>query len=481
MTQTATQIQPWSRSLSQPATEFGPTPLRLLSGAIPTGLRGTLYRNGTGRLQRGAESVGHWFDGDGAILRVNFTDAGASGTYRYVKTQGYLAEAEAGEYLYGNYGMRHPGPVWQHWLGLINHTAIKNSANTSVLALSDRLLALWEAGNPHALDLETLETIGKEDLGWLKDGQPFSAHPLRDPQSGEIYSIGVDSTFTLHLYRCDREGRLLKKTAIALKDNPLVHSFVLAGPYLVFLISPIKAELFPLLLNTKAYADALQWVPERGTRVIVVDRETLTTIAENETDPWFQWHFGNGCVEADGTIRCDLARFEDFTSTNEFLREVPTGKIETPSYSSLWQLRLDPQTGRVVSNEPVVERNCEFPVVSPADVGQPWHSTYFAMHRSGVQPSEVLFGAIGRFDYSTGELTQADLGENRYVSEPIYGADAEMRDRGWLLTVIYNSRADRSELWVFDTQHLSDQPVCQLALPGVVPPSFHGTWKPAKR
>jgi len=42
----------WARAIATPATEFGPTPLPLLSGQIPEGLKGTLYRNGPGRLSR---------------------------------------------------------------------------------------------------------------------------------------------------------------------------------------------------------------------------------------------------------------------------------------------------------------------------------------------------------------------------------------------------------------------------------------------
>ncbi|MHC5829543.1 MAG: carotenoid oxygenase family protein, partial [Nostoc sp.] len=125
-------------------------------------LRGRLYRNGSARLVRGGDDngglrqrVGHWFDGDGAILGVHFTDAGVTGVYRYVQTAEYQAETKADKFLYGVYGMHTPGPIWKRW-----GQQMKNAANTSVLALPDKLLALWEATNPYALDLETLETKG---------------------------------------------------------------------------------------------------------------------------------------------------------------------------------------------------------------------------------------------------------------------------------------------------------------------------------
>jgi carotenoid cleavage dioxygenase-like enzyme len=119
----------WAKAIAQPAVEFPCTELPILSGNIPEGLRGTLYRNGPARLERGGINVGHWFDGDGAILAVNFTDAGATGVYRFVQTAGYQQEATAGKLLYGNYGMTAPGPIWNQW-----RRPVKNAANTSVLA-----------------------------------------------------------------------------------------------------------------------------------------------------------------------------------------------------------------------------------------------------------------------------------------------------------------------------------------------------------
>ena len=319
--------QSWHRVFEQPAQAFAATSLRLIAGQIPPRLSGTFYQNGTGRLQRGGEQVGHWFDGDGAILRVAIGDGHAEGTYRYVQTQGYVAESQANCFSYGNYGRRYPGSLWKHIRGLFDGTSVKNSANTSVLALSDKLLALWEAGNPHSLDLETLETKGLESLGWLTPTQQFSAHPLQDPLSQEIYSIGVTPQCELKLYRCNQHAQLIKQRSIVLKTVPIVHSFVMAGPYLVFLVSPVAVDTLALLLNRKSFAEAARWEGDRGTRIIVVDRESLETVSDSYTDAWYQWHYGNGCLESDGSVRLDFARFDDFTAINQVLAEVPSGRM----------------------------------------------------------------------------------------------------------------------------------------------------------
>jgi carotenoid cleavage dioxygenase-like enzyme len=204
----------------------------------------------------------------------------------------------------------------------------------------------------------------------------------------------------------------------------------------------------------------------------------LEVVSRGETEPWFQWHFGNGCVDTDGSVWLDLVRFSDFPQTNEYLREVPTGQTHTPAHGTLWQVRLNPQTSKIIEMQEVVNRCCEFPVVQPQQVGQPWRYTYFSLLRQSAAIGKDWFGSIARFDYQTSTLTEADLGENRYVVEPIYAADALNAEQGWVLTVVYDGNLNRSEVWVLDEGSLDEEPVCRLGLPEVVPLSFHGTWKP---
>ena len=466
---------PWFQAIQKPAEEFPLTPLTLLSGDLPTGLQGTLYRNGPACLERGGQKVGHWFDGDGAILAVHFTSEGAQGVYRYVQTAGYQAEVEANQYLYPNYGMTVPGPFWNNW-----GKDVKNSANTSVLALEDKVLALWEGGLPHALDPIHLETFGTDTLEGLSQESPFSAHPKIDPQTGEIYNFGVvpGKKTNLQVYKSTPQGRVLQTKTFELDGLPLIHDFVLAGEYLVFLVPPVRVSLLPVLLGWKSFSDAMQWKPELGTEMIVLDRATLSLVSRSRTDSWYQWHFANGYQEKDGTVVTQFVRYPDF-STNEYLKSIPTGDPKTSAKGNLWQLRFQPKTGKVLSNAPLLERDCEFPVVAPATVGQPQEETYLSVHREGVvNPQSELYGAIACYHHSTATLTVADAGENRYPSEPIYAPNPTASDSGWLLTVVYDANADQSEVWIYQRDQLSADPQCRLLLPSVIPHSFHGTWQP---
>ncbi|MDJ1181980.1 carotenoid oxygenase family protein [Roseofilum casamattae] len=467
----------WSAAVTQPGREFPLTPLPLLEGEIPPGLRGTLYRNGPGRLERGGARVGHWFDGDGAILAVRFSDGGATGVYRYVQTQGYREESAAGRFLYPGFGMRAPGPFWKRWGKFPKHCA-----NTSVLALPDKLLALWEGGHPYGLDLETLETLGLDSLSQLEPEMVYSAHPKVDGATGEIFNFGVSPgpSPQLHLYKSDRNGTITQQAKHPLQSSPVLHDFAIAGPYLVFFIPPVEIQLLPILFGYRSFADSLKWQPSQGTQILIFDRHSLELVSQSTAESWYQWHFSNGFVDDRGSIIIDFARYDDF-QTNEFLREVASGKTKTAALSRLWRSHLNPKTGELTDSYPLVELSSEFPSVAPSEVGNYARYTYLSVRREGTSLAEDLLDAIARWDDRTQTLEIADPGSGLYPTEPIYVTDLENSDRGWLLTVVYCSSSHTSEVWVYDAARLSDAPVCRLQLPSVIPIGFHGTWKAQMR
>src|SRR5690606_39797040 len=101
-------------------------------------------------------------------------------------------------------------------------TRFKNVANTSVVHHGGRLYALWEAGWPHRIDPDNLDTLARDDLGGalrnpgslierlVAPELPFSAHPRVCPRTGELFNFGLAATGTrsrLCLYRLDPGGR----------------------------------------------------------------------------------------------------------------------------------------------------------------------------------------------------------------------------------------------------------------------------------
>ena len=80
---------PWRGAL-EPAPEcITPRACRVVQGAVPETLRGTIYRNGAGRLRVGNAQYAHWFDGDGYVVSVTFRGANHPPLFRarYVRTR----------------------------------------------------------------------------------------------------------------------------------------------------------------------------------------------------------------------------------------------------------------------------------------------------------------------------------------------------------------------------------------------------------
>lgn len=465
----------WARAIATPATEFGPIPLKLLSGAIPTELRGTLYRNGPGRLTRQGQSIDHWFDGDGGILAVRFDDRGATACYQYVQTPELQAEEAQDQFLYSGYGQLAPGPFWQRW-----GTQPKNPANTSVLALPDKLLALWEGGNPYALDPITLTTQGLDQLSGLTPKLTYSAHPKRDPYTGKIYNFGVifGPKTHLQLYCSHPSGEIDQQASIPLPRLSLVHDFALVGRYLAFMVPPLNLQMLPILFGLKSLSDALQWQPQLGTQIIIVDRDTLQEVTRIDTDPWFQWHVGNGYEDDSGEIVLDYIRYPNF-QTNQWLKEVVGGLPRTPAQGMLWQLRLNPQTGQVIHNEQRFDLDCEFPVVSPLETGQKAQALYLIHQAIAEAPVEEMFNCIARIEQQTNAATVMQFSEGCYPMEAIFAPHPTKPGQGWILTVVFDGNQDQSTVQIFSAETLDAGPIAVLALPEVIPFGFHGTWQSA--
>ena len=124
-----------------------------IEGQIPADLNGTLFRNGPGLLDVNGQRIHHPFDGDGMICAISLQNGRAHFRNRFVRTQGYLEEQQAGKILYrGVFGTQKPGG----WLANAFDLRLKNIANTNVIYWGGKLLALWEAAEPYRLDPETL-------------------------------------------------------------------------------------------------------------------------------------------------------------------------------------------------------------------------------------------------------------------------------------------------------------------------------------
>ncbi len=461
---------PWSQGFESLAEEHDYR-VEEIDGHVPASLRGTLFRNGSGRNQLAGRWFPHWFDGDGMISQVRFDDAGIHYRNRYVATANYRDETAAGRVVHRGFGKMRP-----HGMAGNAFRPPANVSNTSVVLADGRLLSLWEGGPPMVLDPATLETRGIEDFGG--ELRAFSAHPRIDPDTGELFNFGIDygATTTLTPYRLAR-GRLTRLAPIALPYPVMNHDFVLTARYMVFCLGPIMVRPLRFLLGLASFDGALHWDGAKPTLILLVPRDGRGEPRWIETEPFFQFHFVNG-FEADGALVIDLARYPDYDTIGEALRTNWHSDWPARGMAALTRLRVELATGKVQSRTFDTGTANEFPNLNPAFVGKRHRYAYIASNPAGHDKG--LQQRISKVDFETGAVASHDFGPARYVGEPLFvpTQPAGAEDDGVVIAMAFNSADRRTEIVGLDGRDLAARPLFTARLRHHVPYPLHGTFAP---
>ncbi|MBM5823296.1 MAG: Apocarotenoid-15,15'-oxygenase [Cyanobacteria bacterium K_Offshore_surface_m2_011] len=476
----------WASAFRNVTLELTDEPLAVRRGALPAALRGTLYRNGPGRLERGGQWVHHPFDGDGMVTAVRFGPEGASVSNRFVRTEGWLAEEKAGKPLYrGVFGTQKPGGP----LANAFDVRLKNIANTHVVRLGDDLLALWEASSPHALDPDSLETRGLSLLeGVLKPGEAFSAHPRFDPGHHgceRLVTFGVKSgpRSTIRLMEFasgagpagEAPGTLLNERSDTFNGFAFLHDFALTPNWAVFLQNAIAFNPLPFALGLKGAAQCLASKPGAHGQFWLIPRESGAFAGQPPrvlpAPEGFVFHHLNAWEEGDSVV-VESIFYDDFPSIGpgEDFRAVDFDQIPE---GLLQRCTLDLTSGSVTS-ERLSPRTCEFAMVNPQRVGlrarQAWMAV--AERERGNDPLQ----AIQKLELESGASRVWSAAPRGFVSEPVMvprpGATAE--DDGWVLVVVWNGARSASDLVILDAATLAE--VAVLEMPLALPHGLHGSF-----
>jgi carotenoid cleavage dioxygenase len=144
----------------------------------------------------------------------------------------------------------------------------------------------------------------------------------------------------------------------------------------------------------------------------------------------------------------------------------------------LWRWTIDTATGSVTETQRS-DVTMEFPRIDERLVGRPHRFGYAAeVPRKG--DGNTFGGRLVRIDATTGDTTVVDLGAGRIGGEWVHVPrhDDAAEDDGWLLSFVYDTNIDRSELAVYPAADPTAGPVARVLLPTRVPMGFHGNWVP---
>jgi carotenoid cleavage dioxygenase-like enzyme len=436
-------------------------------GEIPDDLNGVYVRNGP-NPQFEPQGRYHWFDGDGMVHAVHFADGRATYRNRWIRTDGFRREQQAG------------GPLWR---GIIEPFESnppgepeKDTANTSLVFHNERLLALWyRSGKPYALDPVTLETLGPENFdGTLRC--EVSAHAKADEHTGELcfFDYGMKPPYMRYGVVAP-DGVVRDLVGIDMPGPRLPHDMAITEHYSILMDLPLvndpeaaRAGRFKLFFDR-----------EMPSRFAVIPRHgRAEDVRWFEADPCFIYHTINAREKGDEIV-LDVCRVK---------RPEPRSDLDGPLAQMLSYLRLDAhlhryrfdlRTGKT-TEQMLDDDNSEFPSINQGFVGRPSRYAY-NMHIS--PESTLLFDGLMKYDTNTGASETHWFGAGRWGSEAPFAPrpDAETEDDGYLVSYVYDEREGRSEVEVLDARDVTAGPICRVRLPVRVPIGFHATWVPGDR
>lgn len=404
-----------------------------VTGAIPAALAGRFVRNGpNARAGRNP----HPFTEDGMLHGLRVQD-GAARWYRnrWVRTRSFET-----------------GAPYVRADGTFDYTA--GPANTNVIVHAGRVLALVESSFPYEVTPE-LATVGPYDFAG-RLATPFSAHPKRDPRTGELHGFGMSYAGGLTYHRIDARGALVASRAIAVPAVTMMHDFAITERHVVFMDLPVVFDRSRAQKGAMPFA----WSDTYGARLGVLRRDDPSApVRWLDVAPCYVFHVLNAYDDGANVI-VDVVRYA------ELWRDGAGGF--PPAFLHRWT--IDTAAG-VVRDTPLDDCAVEFPRVNESLLG--------GAHRFGYAVARGAGGdadGVRKYDLATGTAFTRDFGAGAFAGEPVFvpapGETAE--DAGWLMAFVYDAARDASDFVVLDATDLST--VASVALPQRVPAGFHGNW-----
>jgi carotenoid cleavage dioxygenase-like enzyme len=441
----------------RPPDDAGSYPARW-QGRLPEWLRGSVVRTAPAVFGLPGWRSGHLFDGLGAMFAWRVQSEPRL-DWRLLDCEA-SRDARRGRSRLATFGTRMRRPWWLRLFQPVPR--ISDNVNVNVQPFAGGLVAMTEAPKQALIDPESLAV--KE---WLRyddelGAVSMTAHPVLERDAGLAVNVaqvfGPRSECVLYQHGVnERRRRVLARWAS--REQPYVHSFGLTPRHAVLVDHPLRVLPRAMLWSEKPYIEHFRWRPERGTRLVLLDRGGgATRIAESEA--CFVFHVANAWEERDATV-IDALAYPDPGIVAELrvenLANAPTVK---PDYV---RMRITAH-GRVELERR--EARFDFPSVHPRLTGRehrycwgadPWCSTLHKLDtRAGGAKIARLEGWMA--------------GEPLFVAEP--GAGAE--DAGVLLAAASHAERSAAALFVVDAATMDVLAVAEA--PVDVPLGFHGTF-----
>lgn len=415
-------------------------------GSVPREPRGILARIGPNPMQVENPAIYHWFTGDGMVHGVRMHD-GVAEWYRSRWVGTDSVNRRLG---------RPPAPGARH--------GVTDVVNTNVIGHAGRLWALVEAGAvPVELDRE-LTTLRH---GYFASplSRAYTAHPHRDPRTGELHAICYDSLSRskVRYVVVNAHGSVVRDVGIPVRHGPMIHDCAITAKYVLIFDLPITFS-FGALMHGATFP--YRWNRRHPARIGLLPRSgNLAELRWFEIEPCYIFHTANAFELEDGSVVVDAVVYQRVFDRSR-------QGLET-SQTQLERWRLDSERGRV-ERKIYSDYEQEFPRCDERRTALPYRYAYTI----GIDVEHIGAQPLYRYDLETGSVLRHDFGAHHVPSEAVFvprAADGA-EDDGWLFSYVYDMQADKSAIVILNAQDLSGEPQAIVELPVRVPLGFHGNW-----
>ena len=261
-------------------------------------------------------------------------------------------------------------------------------------------------------------------------------------------------------------GQLKELYNLPQKKIHLIHDMMITEDYLLFYIAPAFFKLTDILFDRGSMADALQFKPSMGGRLLVLDKSGLKKPIEISMPGYMSFHHGNAFQEG------DKLNFTSFVAKNDSVLKLianwnaPTHKADgTPSAT---QFTVNLKT-RLLEEERVIAAHHDFPHFDHEKSGQKLETLYAV--KMGPSQDPMSFVGVSKISISRGILKTYPAKKFETFGEPVF---KRIEEEEFLFVPGYHSERDESFLQILDARTLELR--SKIWMGSYYPLGFHGNF-----
>ena len=447
-----------------------PAPLRI-EGALPAWLQGMLLRTGPAKFEVGDRTYNHWFDGLAMLHRFAFAKGAVTYASRFLEGNAFNAAERTDKISYAEFATDPCRTLFGRVAAWFDPKFTDNCC-VNVMDYGGKIVAFTETMLPMRFEPDTLATLGVLAYDKALSGQVSTAHAHYDVSRKRHYnyivSFGHHSVYRLIAVSDSGAQELVAEIPV---DRPsYMHSFAMTEHNLVLVEFPIVVSALELKFSGKPFIQNYRWLPERGLKFHIVEKDSGKVTTNAHSDPCFAFHHVNAYEGANG-LAIDMVAYDDASIIDQlYLARLRAG---TPITATGTLTRFHaPLNGDAVTRETLAPIAIELPRINyEAHAGRPYRYVWGA----GIETEGDFLDSIVKIDLGLRRMARW-YRKGLYPGEPVFvaapGAMAE--DEGVLLSIVLDVEKDRSLLLVLDAANL--QELARAEAPHPIPFHFHGNY-----